>query len=154
MFEERKTRALDAMRAPQPDKSPKGTLDLPIVPLLDAINRHPSYFTTSSCSGRISIFSHPPKGKIGGKIKKSKAGGGSWILVSHDLVEPEAVINLLFGGGVANNDSLTEGSLVFRFEPFILAVECKDVVSAQSLLSTAIACGFRESGDCFCLFFF
>lgn len=35
---------------------------------------------------------------------------------------------------------------MFRFEPLILAVECKDLSSAQSLVSVAIASGFRESG--------
>lgn len=35
---------------------------------------------------------------------------------------------------------------MFRFEPLIIAVECRDVVSAQSLVSIAISCGFRESG--------
>ncbi|KAK9907001.1 hypothetical protein M0R45_002533 [Rubus argutus] len=39
-----------------------------------------------------------------------------------------------------------QNDLVFRFEPLIIAVECKDVASAQSLVSKAIACGFRESG--------
>ena len=38
------------------DKSPKGGLDAPIVPLIHAINRHPDYVTTSSCSGRIALF--------------------------------------------------------------------------------------------------
>lgn len=37
-------------------------------------------------------------------------------------------------------------SLVFRFEPLIIAVECKDVEAAQFLVSLAIFSGFRESG--------
>lgn len=35
---------------------------------------------------------------------------------------------------------------MFRFEPLIIAVECKDIEAAQSLISLAISCGFRESG--------
>lgn len=35
---------------------------------------------------------------------------------------------------------------MFRFEPLIIAVECKDVEAAQFLVSLAISCGFRESG--------
>lgn len=35
---------------------------------------------------------------------------------------------------------------MFRFEPLIIAVECKDIESAQFLVSLAISCGFRESG--------
>lgn len=37
-------------------------------------------------------------------------------------------------------------SLVFRFEPLIIAVECRDVEAAQGLVSLAILSGFRESG--------
>lgn len=40
---------------------------------------------------------------------------------------------------------------MFRFEPLIVAVECADVESAQMLVSTAISCGFRESGKIFML---
>ncbi|XP_078437024.1 met-10+ like family protein / kelch repeat-containing protein isoform X2 [Wolffia australiana] len=158
-FEKRKAMAMEAMKDPEPDKSPKGTLDLPIVPLLQFINGNPSFFTTSSCSGRISIFSHAPSPQIDStvafddvstvefkkKSKKKKAGGGRWILVSHGLVEAESVVNLLFGSG-SGKGSAGEGDLVFRFEPFILAVECRDATSAQFLVSTAIASGFRESG--------
>ncbi|MQL85841.1 hypothetical protein Taro_018373, partial [Colocasia esculenta] len=165
-FEKRKKSALAAMVAPTPDKSPKGTLDSPIVPLLHAINRHPSFFTTSSCSGRISILSHPSepqstaaagdgstsgsrngseKGQRKGGEKKKKAGGGRWVLVTHDPVDPQSVVDLLFGDG-ATHSGPAGGTLVFRFEPFILAVECRDAASAQLLVSTAISCGFRESG--------
>lgn len=35
---------------------------------------------------------------------------------------------------------------MFRFEPLIVAVECKDVESAQSLVSLAVSSGLRESG--------
>ena len=38
------------------DKSPKGALDDKVVELCDHINRSTVYYTTSSCSGRISIF--------------------------------------------------------------------------------------------------
>lgn len=156
-FEERKAQALAAMVAPGPDKSPKGTVDAPIVPLLDAINSHPSFFTTSSCSGRISILAHRtnpppssadatagnPKPEAAALKKKKKAGGGRWLFVSHDSADPEAVVDLLFGD---HRDS-EGGDLVFRFEPLIVAVECRDLASAQMLVSTAISCGFRESGE-------
>lgn len=151
-FEKRKAVAMAALAAPAPDKSPKGAVDAPIVPLLDAINRHPSYFTTSSCSGRISILVHgcrssPVAESMEGDRKKAyskkKAGGGTWILVSHDPADPDAVVDLLFGA----REKDVEGNLVFRFEPLIVAVECRDVPAAQALVSTAISCGFRESGE-------
>ena len=35
---------------------------------------------------------------------------------------------------------------MFRFEPLIIAVECRDIEAAQFLVSFAIKSGFRESG--------
>ncbi|KAK9681559.1 hypothetical protein RND81_10G010900 [Saponaria officinalis] len=125
-----------------PDKSPKGTIDTPIIPLLSAINNHPSFFTTSSCSGRISIFSHPP-----GTPK-----GGSWAFISHEPADPTTLLHLLFppeppsGPTRAESTQPESAELLFRFEPMILAVECWDVGSAHFLVSLAISCGFRESG--------
>ncbi|XVF40751.1 hypothetical protein PTKIN_Ptkin01aG0140400 [Pterospermum kingtungense] len=139
-FDKRKASTLASVRS-NTDKSPKGTLDAPIIPLLNALNNHPSYFTTSSCSGRISILSQPNPSNP----TKKKARGGTWIFITHDTADPDSVISLLF----TNTDStkLTPiGDLVFRFEPLIVAVECRDLKSAQNLVSLAIACGFRESG--------
>ncbi len=38
------------------DKSKKGSVDEPIVDLVEYVNKTPDYCTTSSCSGRFSIF--------------------------------------------------------------------------------------------------
>ena len=38
------------------DNSPKGSIDAPIRGLVDALNADPRFVTTSSCSGRISLF--------------------------------------------------------------------------------------------------
>ncbi|KMT04175.1 hypothetical protein BVRB_8g186230 [Beta vulgaris subsp. vulgaris] len=127
-----------AMNSTETDKSPKGTIDTPIIPLLNTINNHPSYYTTSSCSGRISIFSHLP----------NKPKGGTWLFISHHPVNPTSILTLLFPESPHSDESTQPDSseLVFRFEPLIIAVECKDVGAAQFLVSLAISCGFRESG--------
>ncbi|XP_058094324.1 tRNA wybutosine-synthesizing protein 2/3/4 isoform X2 [Magnolia sinica] len=144
-FEKRKAIALAEMSSEESDKSPKGTLDAPIIPLLKILNLHPSYFTTSSCSGRISILSQPsPSQLLSSNTKKKKAGGGSWLFITHDLAHPDSVIDVLFHN--PSSQPYAAGTLVFRFEPFILAVDCKEVASAQALVSSAISCGFRESG--------
>ncbi|XP_020573877.1 tRNA wybutosine-synthesizing protein 2/3/4 isoform X2 [Phalaenopsis equestris] len=157
-FELRKAKTLSSLAAPLPDKSPKGSIDAPIAPFLDVINLHSSFFTTSSCSGRISILRQPGESlkpnpdddKINPRRSKKKAGGGGWIFVSHEPADPEAVVDLLFKSPAARSavemEGAEGGNLVFRFEPLIVAVECKDVMAAQELVATAIACGFRESG--------
>ncbi|KAL6990778.1 nicotinamide N-methyltransferase [Sarracenia purpurea var. burkii] len=140
-FEKRKAAVLASMTSTEPDKSPKGSIDAPIIPLLNTINSHPSFFTTSSCSGRISILSQPTTTTA---AAKKKARGGAWVFITHDPADPDSVLNLLFP---TNSAPPTHPSnLVFRFEPLIIAVECKDVSSAQFLVSLAISSGFRESG--------
>ncbi|XWS12834.1 hypothetical protein CRYUN_Cryun37aG0124300 [Craigia yunnanensis] len=142
-FGKRKALMLASLSSNETDKSPKGTLDTPIIPLLNALNNHPSYFTTSSCSGRISILSQPKPNPNSNNPTKKKARGGTWIFITHDTADPDSVISLLF----TDSTKLTQTSeLVFRFEPLIIAVECSDLDSAQKLVSLAIACGFRESG--------
>lgn len=148
-FEKRKAATLASIRSSVTDKSPKGYLDEPIIPLLETINHHPFYFTTSSCSGRISILSQPkPQSNV---PTKKKARGGSWLYISHDPADPESVIRLLFPSQSTQLDPSDQPSeLVFRFEPLIIAVECKDLGSAQFLVATAISAGFRESGITSC----
>ncbi|CAI9292557.1 unnamed protein product [Lactuca saligna] len=144
-FEKRKKATLATMSSPEPDKSPKGDIDTPIIPLLKTLNSHPSYFTTSSCSGRISILSTPTTTTT---TVKKKAKGGNWVFITHEPADPNSVQNLIFPPN-PTTDSLQSDNpenLVFRFEPLIIAVECKDVLSAQKLVSLAISCGFRESG--------
>ncbi|XVE87787.1 hypothetical protein DITRI_Ditri19aG0016100 [Diplodiscus trichospermus] len=142
-FDKRKASTLASLSSDETDKSPKGTLDTPIIPLLNAINNHPSYFSTSSCSGRISILSQPNPNPNSNHPTKKKARGGAWIFITHDTADPDSVISLLF----TDSTKFTQISeLVFRFEPLIIAVECRDLSSAQNLVSLAIACGFRESG--------
>ncbi|PHT48934.1 tRNA wybutosine-synthesizing protein 2/3/4 [Capsicum baccatum] len=132
VFQKRKLATLSSMNSPEPDKSPKGNIDTPIIPLLNTINSHSSYFTTSSCSGRISILEQ----------SKEKSKGGKWVFISHEKTEPQVIKSLLFPLEYTHDNC----SLVFRFEPLIIAVECKDVEAAQFLVSLAIFSGFRESG--------
>ncbi|KAK6123931.1 hypothetical protein DH2020_042328 [Rehmannia glutinosa] len=165
-FQKRKAAALAAINSPAPDKSPKGTVDAPIIPLLTAINSHPSYFTTSSCSGRISVLSQPtaspsaPKKKARGgswlfvshdpvhpSAPKKKARGGSWLFVSHDPVHPSALSTLLFpspaetahraGSGEFDRPDIPEDSIVFRFEPLIIAQESDHCDSVFDTIGSA-----------------
>ncbi|XP_020225983.1 tRNA wybutosine-synthesizing protein 2/3/4 [Cajanus cajan] len=142
-FEKRKAAALGSLSSTESDKSPKGSLDTAIIPLINTLNQNPSYFTTSSCSGRISILSQPLSHSQSPNPKK-KARGGSWLFVSHHLADPDSVLSLPFPSESTHSPVASE--LVFRFEPLIIALECRDLDSAHSLVSLAISCGFRESG--------
>ncbi|KAF9111982.1 hypothetical protein BGX27_004163 [Mortierella sp. AM989] len=55
-FTSRKKAILIALNSDTPDKSPKGYVDEPLLPLIVLINNHKDYVTTSSCSGRICTY--------------------------------------------------------------------------------------------------
>jgi len=133
------------------DKSPKGSLDEPIAPLVHAINGHPDYVTTSCCSGRISLFA---------TINEQTKGyrGGRWLLVEHATVTLEQLTAALAPAllpapeqapvaGSSSAPSADEMPLVlFKHEPGILHVQCRDVEAAKRLLQVALGAGYRESG--------
>ncbi|PKI31204.1 hypothetical protein CRG98_048406, partial [Punica granatum] len=89
-----------------------------------------------SCDNGVSRPSSPAP------AEKKKARGGTWLYISHSPADPDSILSLLFPPVPAQPPC----DLVFRFEPLILAIECRDLDSAQFLVSTAISCGFRESG--------
>ena len=67
------------------DKSPKGSLDVPIAALVYGLNAHPDFVTTSCCSGRIVLFA------------ANGSRGGRWLLVRHGPVDVAAVESALRG---------------------------------------------------------
>ena len=100
-FEIRKQKILEQINVPDGeyhDLSPKGSIDAPIRELISEINDIDGIVTTSSCSGRISIFLEGRKAendiiKSGEEGEESRAGpggkggGGTWLFISHDPVE-------------------------------------------------------------------
>jgi len=107
------------------DKSPKGSVDPPIQPLVDCLNQLPQYATTSSCSGRIVLFS---EGK----------GVGEWLFVSHDVVtDPTTILQ----AAQAASQPVT-----FRYEPLLLHVAAANMYHGQRLLQIALQLALRESG--------
>ena len=88
------------------DKSPKGSVDEKIRPLVNLINLHPEFVTLSSCSGRVAMFD--PIGSClesssGGEMARDESynnhlqektkgteisgkGRGKWIFVTHDIL--------------------------------------------------------------------
>lgn len=142
-----------------PDASPKGTIDSLCIPLINLINSHKDMVTTSSCSGRLSVFLEGSKDlnlsedssrenvKIG-----AKGDGGHWLFVSHEKDEikdwwKREYINFKYESNLQDQEYRPNTRYVlFKYEPLILHVKCRDFDSASRLYSTAMGCGFRESG--------
>ncbi|KAK6348757.1 hypothetical protein TWF730_009529 [Orbilia blumenaviensis] len=171
-FSSRKKGILGAL-ASGTDASPKGSVDKQILPIMELLNSHPGAVTTSSCSGRVSVFlegrkqsSTTPALRQADGVDVAAAGGkggdGRWLFVTHDPLsddilqesQDDATLRTLFGG-VPSEPAATEqlGSLSsetryvhFKFEPMILHILTETLEVANRLLTCAISSSFRESG--------
>ena len=94
------------------DKSKKGDIDRKVISLIENINQKENYYTTSSCSGRVVLWS--------GTGKKNES---EWLKTSHDLIKKDFF------------KLETKKELVWlRLEPFIIHIACYDLGSANKLL--------------------
>ncbi|KAM8851120.1 tRNA wybutosine-synthesizing protein 3 homolog [Spinachia spinachia] len=113
------------------DLSKKGSVDEDIANIVSLLNGREEYFTTSSCSGRVTLI--------------DRAAGSSdihkqncvWLFVSHQKCTPEDLMC-----GVARSS----GDAVFKFEPLVLHLQCRRLDDAQLMHSVAVNSGFRNSG--------
>lgn len=151
-FDQKKASILSSIDSSKPDLSPKGDIDALCIPIIDLINCHNDMVTTSSCSGRVSVFIEGTK-LHNGKIKSGGKGeGGRWLFVTHNHQEVPNWMDKLDLDDTkvleTNDKSLNEDTrlVLYKFEPFILHVKCRDFNIASKLFNTAMACGFRESG--------
>lgn len=150
-FAAKKSKILHQLAVPEDeytDASPKGTIDTGIRDLIDEINATEGFVTTSSCAGRVSVFLEGRKvagaadhgdaegvaasraqsqvARVGGK-----GAGGTWLFVSHDVVEGEEwAARLAFSGeeagGEGQEDEGEDGAglegrrlIHFKFEPMV-----------------------------------
>lgn len=125
------------------DRSTKGSIDLPIVDLVDAFNCSKHFYTTSSCSGRLIIFGQHTKSE---QISAVKSKGIDWTIVTHNpVIDSTVFIEQI---ETNRNDPLYEQTnfVTLKFEPFILHVCCESKLFAMKLMNIAVDCGFRNSG--------
>jgi tRNA wybutosine-synthesizing protein 3 len=123
-FDAHKRSALSKLA--EADKSPKGSLDAPIAPLVrlacgggsaraaaspghvlvrtcaqvHTLNRHRDYVTTSSCSGRVALFESPVHGRTAGR----------WLLVEHRTVTAEELSAALVGASAPTDPAAATGA--------------------------------------------
>ncbi|XP_064520937.1 tRNA wybutosine-synthesizing protein 3 homolog isoform X2 [Pseudopipra pipra] len=118
-----------AQRLARPDPSRKRALDARAAELARLLNAHERFCTTSSCDGRVLLADTD-----GGGIQKKNC---TWLLVTHDPCAKGDVMIAL---------EKSTGDVVFKFEPFVLHVLCRELQDAQLLHSVAVDSGFRNSG--------
>ncbi|MFP4523552.1 MAG: tRNA wybutosine-synthesizing 3 family protein [Candidatus Woesearchaeota archaeon] len=127
-FDEQKQKYLDALY--KPDKSKKGGVDKRVSTLIDEINKHPDYYTTSSCSGRISLFTCQDF------TKKYTA---DWLVVSHEKISYEQLEPFL-------HTTLPKQNVWFKQESFILHICARTLEKAKELLVFAQLNGYKHTG--------
>ena len=110
------------------DKSRKGDIDKEILGLVNLINSHPDYYTTSSCAGRIQLLLPSGTGK------KYDTG---WLFSSHSTVTAEEIEKALAGAG--------SDSVWFKIEAPILHICARDLECAYRLMKLANDSGLRRS---------
>jgi len=106
-----------------------GRLDKDIYPLLKAINSMDSYYTTSSCSGRIQVYAS----RIPGRKFKIKTIG-KW----HQPISLDELVRVL--------EKCHYKDIWLAVLPPILHVVAKNVKEANRLLHLAREAGFKHSG--------
>ncbi len=112
------------------DKSRKGSIDGKIEKLVNRINSFHSFYTTSSCSGRILLLEIP---------KSNKKNEVQYLFCSHKKITYNDLNKII-------KSILPKNDVWFRVEPVILHVASKNINSAKKLLNLARNIGFRRSG--------
>ena len=134
------------------DKSRAGHVDEHIQEVVNCINRHESFVTLSSCSGRIVLFDPTASSKDlfeNPSSSSGKGGSGAWLLVSHDVVDPSTALLPFFSSEEQDGPTreLEQEFLCFlKLEPMLLHVAACNLYYGKLLLQVALQHGFRESG--------
>ncbi|AFL95013.1 hypothetical protein CL1_0808 [Thermococcus cleftensis] len=123
-FDEQKAKAMEGLRKALAENK----VDEDIIPLLEKLNALENYFTTSSCSGRISVMEMPHFGD-----KVNSVWLGKW----HREVNVGEVFDAI--------ERHSSGQLWFLVRSPILHVGARTMEDAVRLLNLAIGLGFKYS---------
>ncbi|CAJ1986578.1 Methyltransferase TYW3 [Leishmania donovani] len=99
------------------DLSPKGSVDAKCLPVMDVLNTHKDYVTTSSCSGRIALFHSIKHSEACGaddgtatprpRMKRGENAALGWVFVKHGMLRPmemAQVVGFLCGAPTTPED--------------------------------------------------
>jgi tRNA wybutosine-synthesizing protein 3 len=111
------------------DKSRKGGIDNEMLPVMEILNKHQDYYTTSSCSGRINLFV---------EADSQKKHECKWLLVKHGKIKYEEIRPFL--------TNLPQETVWFRQEPVIIHIACRNNETANKLLTIVRDLSFKRSG--------
>ncbi|MEO2154620.1 MAG: hypothetical protein ABGW69_02325 [Nanoarchaeota archaeon] len=107
-------------------------IDKKILLLLEVINKKENYYTTSSCSGRITI-------DVEGKNKKEHL----WLLKTHKTIKKEDLIKVF---ELINKNKKIISNAHLKVDSFILHIGCKSLDDAHLLLEACKKIGLKRTG--------
>ncbi|MEN9625753.1 MAG: tRNA wybutosine-synthesizing protein 3 [archaeon] len=113
------------------DKSSIQGVDAPIRDLVSFVNVHDDYFTTSSCSGRTVLIKD-----------EEKKQPGLFLFRTHERISFKELKEALEKISEENK----KGRVMFKQEPCLLVVSCKNKDSQWKLFSLARNNGWKKSG--------
>jgi len=111
------------------DKSHIGGWDEKIKQLCNKINLTDNYYTTSSCSGRVTLI-----------IEQDKKAENLFISVYHDKVSLKQLKEDL------DSALKKEKKIKFKLEPCILHVSCRTLEDAEKLCANGKLAGWKKTG--------
>ena len=112
------------------DKSSMQQIDEKIRILCEKINQRKDYFTTSSCSGRIVLLADEEK-----KLP------GLFLYRTHNKINLKNFKKIL-----QDTTKIAQGTILFKQEPALLVVACKNKENQWKLFSEARNNGWKKSG--------
>ncbi|RNF27537.1 tRNA wybutosine-synthesizing protein 3 [Trypanosoma conorhini] len=167
LFMERREKILADLRENRNDKSHAGRVDPLVAPLVHLINdKFRCYVTSSSCSGRVSLFH---RGQVSAAVegqraeRKRGAFGQGALFQTHDAFSDveraveQLLVPALEGFSVWRTKQHEDDPLIYetellqlKFEPMIVHVLCETMDDAARLLQCATESGQMESGVLSC----
>lgn len=106
----------------------EGAVDPGVLSLIDYVNSRTDYYTTSSCSGRITLFHD-----LGSKPESD------WVGKWHRKVNRKEVAE-------AMKKIPDTGIIWFKYEPSILHIVAKKIDEAKKIMVTARESGYKRVG--------
>lgn len=125
VFDEGKNKALEKLNKALKEEQ----VDKKILPILNILNKSENFFTSSSCSGRVVLLELPELGD-----KKNADFLGKW----HKTINKSDVLK-------AAEKTKKQNQMWLLAQPPIMHVFCKNIDSANLLMKTSIASGFKHS---------
>ncbi len=117
----------------------RNEVDEAIIPLVKFINSLDDYYTTSSCSGRISLFHD-----LGSKKDSKPLSKWHREIEFEEISDPIGeIINLIDENGI----NIKQGGIIwFKYEPMIIHLVARSLEQAIVVLNLALKSGFKRSG--------